>query len=66
MGRRLARGPAHILWCSTNYETGTTETVAPPSPALVGRSGHDICFILPSRAGMACRLLSASWPVAPI
>jgi hypothetical protein len=35
MGRRLARAPAHILWCSTNYETGTTETVAPPSPVLV-------------------------------
>src|SRR5207237_6725844 len=38
----------HILWCRTDYETGTTETVAPPSPALVGRSG---CDILPSPAG---------------
>jgi hypothetical protein len=36
IGRRLARAPAHILRCSTDYEIGTTETVAPPFPAFVG------------------------------
>jgi hypothetical protein len=61
-GRRRARAPAHILWCSTDHEIGTTETETPPFPALLA-----VLIAIPAIAcGMAGRLLTASWPVVAI